>query len=232
MTVIDDAANARQERFFERETAAAAVRVFSLRIKGYGIPEALYCGKENAFALTRKPADAEPSAGITEPKSRFGRARGKPGVDVTAADSPQAKGRVERNRGIDRDRLVKELRLAGISTVAEANQFPEKTCLPKMNKKFSRPPAEEADARSPLGNANLKDILCFGHERTVGNDYVIRFEKRLFQILKPNKTLPRPKDKALIRILLDGGLSILWKETKLLVKELTNIQDQKIQQAA
>jgi hypothetical protein len=54
----------------------------------------------------------------------------------------------------------------------------------------------------------------------------------LFQILKTGKKLPRPKDKVVIRILLDGSLSVIWKETKLLVKELTNIQDQKIQKVA
>jgi hypothetical protein len=60
-------------------------------------PAALYCGRRNAFVLTREPADAELSQGIAKPKSRFGSACDKPGADVTAADSPQAKGRAERN---------------------------------------------------------------------------------------------------------------------------------------
>ena len=144
---------------------------------------------------------------------------------------PQAKGRVERNHGLDQDQLVKELRLKGISTIADANAFP-KTYLPKMNRKFSRPPADKADAHVPLGNACLRDIFCFEYERTVSNDYIIRFEKRLFQIIKSYKTLPRPKDSVLVRILLDGTLSIIWKDTKLLVKELTYTQRQKIQDAA
>jgi hypothetical protein len=74
--------------------------------------------------------------------------------------------------------------------------------------------------------------MCLEYERTVANNYVIRFETRLFQILKTKKPLPRPKDKVLVRVRLDGSISILWKETKLLVKELTNIQDQKIQKVA
>jgi hypothetical protein len=139
---------------------------------------------------------------------------------------------VERNHGLDQDRLVKKMRLAGISTIAEANRFLEKVYLPKMNRKFSRPPAEEADTHVPLGKVNLKDIFCFEHERVVSNDYVVRFEKRLFQILKTNKELPRPKDKVVIRILLDGSLSVIWKGTKLLVKELTNMHSQKIPDVA
>jgi hypothetical protein len=232
MTMIDDATNTRLACFFEGETTAAAMTVLSLWIKSYGIPEALYCDKKNAFVLTREPTDAELLSGVTEPKSHFGRACDKLGVQVIAANSPQAKGRVERNHGVDQDRLVKELRLAGISDIAGANRFLEKTYLPKMNGKFSRPPADKADAHVPPGNAGLKDILCFEYERTIGNDYVVRHEKHLFQILKSNKALPRPKDKVTVRIRLDGSLSLIWKETKLLVKELTNTQSHKIRDVA
>ena len=231
MTMIDDATNTRISQFFEQETIEAIMTVFSCWIRRYGIPDALYCDKKNAFVLTREPTDDELLAGIIEPKSHFGRACVKLGVTVIAAHSPQAKGRVERNHGVDQDRLVKELRLAGISTIAEANRFLEKNYLPKMNRKFSRPAAKPEDAHVPLGNVNLKDIMCLEYERTVANNYVVRFETCLFQILKSNKHLPRPKDKVLIRIRLDGSISIMWNETKLLVKELTNKQDHKIREA-
>jgi hypothetical protein len=232
MTMIDDATNTRISRFFEQETIEAVMTVFSLWIRRYGIPEALYCDKKNAFVLSREPTDKELLAGIIEPKSHFGRACEKLGVAVIAAHSPQAKGRVERNHGLDQDRLVKELRLADISTIAEANEFLEKNYLPKMNQKFSRPAAKPENAHVPLGNANLNDIMCLEYERTVANNYVIRFETRLFQILKTKNPLPRPKDKVLVRIRLDGSISIMWKEAKLLVKELTNMQDQKIRKVA
>jgi len=232
MTMIDDATNTRISRFFEQETLEAGLTVFSCWIRAYGIPEALYCDKKNAFVLTREATDDELLAGILEPKSHFGRACEKLGVTVITAHSPQAKGRVERNHGVDQDRLIKELRLAGISTIAEANQFLEKKYLPKMNKKFSRPAAKPENAHVPLGDVNLKDIMCMEFERTVANNYVIRFETRLFQILKSKKSLPRPKDKVLVRVRLDGSISVLWKNTILLVKELTNIQDHKNQKAA
>ena len=232
ITMIDDATNRRLSLFSEEETIIGAMEVFSYWIRSYGIPEALYCDKKNAFVLTREPTDSELLRGITEPKSHFGRACEKLGVQVIAANSPQAKGRVERNHGVDQDRLVKELRLAGISTIAEANKYLIKTYLPKMNHKFSRPPAKPDNAHVLLGNFDLKKIMCFEYERTVANNYVIRFENRLFQILKPNKVLPRPNDKVTVRVGLDGTISIIWKETELLVKELTNIKDQKIQKAA
>ena len=231
MTMIDDATNTRISCFFEQETIEAIMSVFSYWIRSYGIPEALYCDKKNAFVLTREPTDDELLSGLIEPKSHFGKACEKLGVTVITAHSPQAKGRVERNHGVDQDRFVKELRLAGISTIAEANRFLEKNYLPKMNRKFSRPAAQPEDAHVPLGAANLKDIMCLEYERTVANNYVIRFEPRLFQILKTEKALLHPKDKVLVRIRLDGSISILWKETKLLVKELANTQDHTIQKA-
>jgi hypothetical protein len=221
MTMTDDAANLRLALFFEEETTAGVMAVLSLWIRNYGIPQALYCDKKNAFVLTREPMDAELLAGITKPNSHFGRACGKLGVEVIAANSPQAKGRVERNHALDQDRLVKELRLAGIKTVEAANQFLLETCLPQMNGKFSRPASDPADAHIPLGNADLDEIFCFEHERVVSNDYVVRFECRLFQILKANKSLPRPKEKVMVRIRLDGSLSILWKGKILLVEELS-----------
>jgi hypothetical protein len=234
ITMIDDATNTRLSRFFDGETIEGAMTVLSCWIRTYGIPEALYCDKKNAFVLTREPSDAELLQGITEPKSHFGRACEKLGVVVIAAHSPQAKGRIERNHGIDQDRLIKEMRLLGISTIEEANQFLEKTYLPKMNQKFSRPPAQPEDMHVPLGVVCLKNIMCLEYERVIGNDFVIRYEKRLFQILKPknDKSFPRPKDKVTVRITLDGMISIIWKEAKLLVKELTNKQGQKSQEAA
>jgi transposase len=220
MTMIDDATNIRYSQFYEGETTASTMEVLSYWIKRYGIPQALYCDKKNAFVLTREPTDAELLSGTAEPKSHFGRACDKLGVEVIAANSPQAKGRVERNHALDQDRLVKELRLAGISTIPEANLFLERTYLPKINGKFSRPAADPAEAHVPLGTVGLGEILCFEHERKVANDYAVRFECRLFQILKTGKILPRPKDTVVVRIRLDGGLNILWKGKTLLVEEL------------
>jgi hypothetical protein len=103
---------------------------------------------------------------------------------------------------------VKELRLAGISTIEEANTFLLETYLPKINGKFSHPATCADDAHVPLGKTDLKDMMCFEYERTVSNDYVIRHECRLFQILKTGKPMPRPKDKVTVRVRLDGSYSI------------------------
>ena len=136
-----------------------AMTVLKMWIETYGIPESLYCDKKNAFVLTREPTDNELLKGITQPKSHFGKACDRLGIDVISANSPQAKGRVERNHGIDQDRLVKELRLVGISTLEEANTFLLETYLPLMNGKFSRPPKNADNAHVRLGAVTLDDIL-------------------------------------------------------------------------
>jgi hypothetical protein len=112
---------------------------------------------------------------------------------------------VERNHGVEQDRLVKELRLAGISTIAEANTFLREIYLPKMNTRFTRPSASKDDAHVPLLDVDLADILCFEYERTVSNDYyIVRLEKRLFQIMKENRNRPQPQKRVTVRKKLDG----------------------------
>jgi transposase len=220
MTMIDDATKVRLSEFFDEETMFGAMTVLKRWIQRYGIPESLYCDKKNAFVLTREPTDAEVLAGIVKPKSHFGRACGRLGIEVIAANSPQAKGRVERNHGVDQDRLVKALRLEGIGATTDANRFLRETYLPKMNGKFSRPARSGDDAHVNPGKANLDDILCMEFNRRISKDFIIRFQARLFQILKTNKPLPRTEDTVLVHIRLDNSIHVIWKDKPLLVKEI------------
>ncbi len=226
ITLIDDATKERLSQFFEEETMFGAMKVLKLWIEHYGIPESLYCDKKNAFVLIREPSDAELLKGITKPLSHFGRACKKLGIEVIAANSAQAKGRVERNHGVDQDRLVKELRLAGISTIEEANIFLLDRYLPKMNKKFGRPAVSNEDAHVKLFDVDLDSILCMEYERKVSRDYIIRFETRLFQILPEAVIKPRPGDTVIIRVTMDYSVSIIWKNKPIATKEIKLIFDE------
>ena len=106
MTMRDDATTIRYAQCSEEEPRARAMEVWSYGIKSYGIPQALYCDHKNAFVLTREPEDAELLQVITKPKSHFEKACDTLGVEVIPACSPQAKGRVERNHGLDQGRPV------------------------------------------------------------------------------------------------------------------------------
>ncbi|GAB6277849.1 MAG: hypothetical protein SAMD01599839_23890 [Rectinema sp.] len=104
------------------------------------------------------------------------------------ANSPQAKGRVERNHGVYQDRLAKGLRLAGISTIEEANRHLVQTYLPKINEKFAKAPLRPEDAHVPLTTpTSLDDIFSYETPCVVSNDYVISDKRRLFQIQRNNR---------------------------------------------
>jgi len=202
-----------------------AMTVLKMWIETYGIPQSLYCNKKNAFVLTREPTDSELLAGITRSKSHFGKACHRLESTVIPDYSPQAKGRVESNHGVDQNRLVKKLCLAGISAIEPDNAFPLKTYLPYMNDKFSRPPGSADDAHVKPGKVVLDDVLCMEHDRKVSKDYIVRFECRLFQILPEAKPKPRPGDTVLVRVKLDSFVHILWKNRHLLVKEIKTMFD-------
>jgi hypothetical protein len=219
MNMVDDAAGKTLSLLFEEETTAAAMTLLSCWIKKYGIPQALYCDRKNAYVTNREPTVEEQLAG-EEPRSHFEKACGKLDIKVIQANSPQAKGRVERNHAVYQDRFVKELRLAGISAIEEANSFLSKTYIPKINAKFAKLPADLRDAHVPLGKLNLREILCFEYRRSVSRDYVVSFERRLFQILKDSRPLPRPGDKVTVRVRLDSSLDIYYRDKKLSVKEI------------
>ena len=220
ITMIDDARKIRLSQFFDEETMFGAMKVLKLWIERHGIPESMYCDKKNAFVLTREPTDGEILDGILKPKSHFGKACERLGIEVIAANSPQAKGRVERNHGVDQNRLVKALRLEGICTIERANRYLLETYLPKMNGKFSRPARNSDDAHVKPCGVSLDDILCLEYERNVSKDYIIRFECRLFQVLPEAKNKPKPGKKVLVRVRMDSSVLFLWKNAPLLVKEL------------
>jgi hypothetical protein len=143
---------------------------------------------------------------------------------VLVADSPQAKGRVERNHGVYQDRFVKELRLAGISDIAEANRFLEETYLPAINAKFARPPVCRQDGHVPVLGVDLREIMCLEEMRVVSRDFVVSFHRRLFQILPGNRLQPRPGDKITVRVRLDKTLDLYYQGEKLSVTEIEKNQ--------
>ena len=226
MNTAGDATGKSPGMFFEQETIEAATGTLRRRIGPYGIPGALCRGKKNAFVLTREPAGAGLLDGTTEPESRFGKAREKPGIEVTAANSPRAKGRAERNHRARQDRLAGELRLVNISTAEKANGFLENTYLPKINRKFSLPHKERGDGHAPLMDIGLRKIFCFEFARPVSNGFAVRHDRRYYRILKDDKKSPRPGDRVTAGIYPDGAANIYRQEKKLLVGELEK-QDRK-----
>ncbi len=122
MVMVDDATNRMYCRFFEEETTRASYDVLEGWIQQHGLPGSLYVDRDSIYRCEGQPSVAEQLAG-KPPQTQFGRAMEALGINLILANSPQAKGRVERMNGTLQDRLVKEMRLAGINDIEGANRF-------------------------------------------------------------------------------------------------------------
>ncbi len=134
------------------------------------------------------------------------------------AQSPQAKGRIERAFGTLQDRLIKEMRLASISTKEEANEFLDRY-LPIYNKRFGKEPLKKADLhrRLPRG-VRLRDIFCIKGRRTITNGYLVKWRGRMFLIKDPSIAIRRRKVE--VREHFDGQMEIKFNGRYLKHKEI------------
>lgn len=215
MDMVDDATGCRLALLGPEETTEAAMRLLWQWIERYGIPKAVYVDKKSVYVTLREPTVEEQLAGV-EPQTAFGAACAKLGIELIAAHSPQAKGRVERTHGVYQDRFVKELALRRITTLDTANNLLQNGFTEQLNTKFAREPASAVDFHRPIPRRlALADVFCFEAFRTVQNDWTVRYENRHYQILEENRPLPKPKDKVLVRTRLDGSVQLLFRDKPL-----------------
>lgn len=213
MVMIDDATNRMYARFFEQETTRAAFDTFERYVRRYGLPQALYVDRDSIYRTERQPSLAEQLAD-EQPLTQFGRAMKELGVQLQLAYSPQAKGRVERRNGLLQDRLVKEMRLAGINDLDSANEFLEKRFLPQLNQRFWMKPAQPADVHRPLPG-NLNERLSWQQERIVQRDWTVAWQGRWFQIDPEHEGLSLAGRRVMVRELRNGAVQLLWRGQKL-----------------
>lgn len=200
MAYIDDATGSVYGRFYGYEGTIPAMDSFKRYIRKYGLPVSVYLDKHTTYkSWTRRDACEE-----AEPVSQFGRALKELGVRMLHAHSPQAKGRIERLFQTFQDRLVKEMRLKGVSTIPEANRFLA-SYLPGYNRRFSVPPKKAEDLHRTL-NADLDTILCIKTERTLKNDHTIQYKGTLYQIDDRTRA-----QKVMVEELIDGSMRIRHK---------------------
>lgn len=208
LMLIDDATGLIQHaEFVDSETTLNVMRAVKTYLRRHGRPIAFYVDKDSIYRVAKQKAV---QAGIKdEPLTQFKRAMSELDVEVICAHSPQAKGRVERSFKTHQDRLVKELRLAGISSMAAANTFLQRTYIPAHNERYALAPAQPGDAHRPLAaDIRLEQVLSVRESRVVQSDFTVQFEK-LFLQLRPEKSCRlRAKDRIDVEIRLDGGLHV------------------------
>ena len=149
MSMVDDATSRRHSLMSEEETSEAAMRLLWRWVVLYGAPRALYCDRKNVYLTDREPTMEEDLAG--EPAlTAFGRACRKLGIEIIAASSPQAKGRVERSHGVYQDRWVKELRLRKVTTLEGANELLHAGGFDaELNRRFAKRPLPRSICTRP-----------------------------------------------------------------------------------
>ena len=184
MAYIDDASSRVWARFYEYEGTIPAMDSFTRYGRRYGLPLAVYADKHTTYKSPAEPTVDEQLEGH-KPRSQFARSLAELGVELIHAHSPQAKGRVERLFATFQDRVIKELRLAGIATLEAANDFLE-TYLPAYNQRFTVPPAQAADLHRPRPSAQALDrILCLKTTRVLRRDWTVAHNGHLYQIHDP-----------------------------------------------
>jgi transposase InsO family protein len=203
VAMIDDATSKAVGRFYPAETTEAYMDLLGRYLRKRGRMIAMYVDRDSIFrAEDHDPRDPQPVL------TQFARALEELAIELSLAHSPQAKGRIERFFQTAQDRLVKELRLAGATTIQQANELLDKTFLPLFNRRFTVKAASGNNAHRPLHpSMNLQAILSIQQPRTVSNDYTIRLHNVLYQLLPPAWPGLRG-GKVIVEHRLDGSLHI------------------------
>lgn len=218
MVMVDDATSQAWAQFFEEETTRASYDMVEQWSGRHGLPQSLYVDRDSIYRCEGVGSVADQLAG-KEPQTQFGRAMEELAVELVLANSPQAKGRVERMNGTLQDRLVKALRLAGISDIKAANQFLRKKFLPVFNRKFAVPAASPADVHHKAPG-HLDEVLSWQEERVVQRDWTVVHERRWYQLDRHHEAMSLAGKKVIVRTLRDGRVQLEHAGKKLTWKEL------------
>jgi hypothetical protein len=176
IALIDDATSRVWGRFVLHDSSEENLRTLGGWLERYGRPLALYTDKNSLF-VTSRPVQWQEQLRDEPSRTQFGRALAELDIEWIAAQTPQAKGRIERLFGTLQDRLVKEMRLAEIRTLEQANRFLEITFWPFWDKRFAVQPAQSGDAHRGLQRAQrLEQILSVRVARTVASDHTVSWQ--------------------------------------------------------
>lgn len=221
IAMIDDATSRLFARFAPSDSGRSNREVIVAYIERFGRMMALYTDRASHFqSQTRKRemSDEPPFSSVI-----------KCGLDdldieLIPALSPQAKGRVERLFGTLQDRLLKEMRVAGISTLDDANRFLEENFIPFWNGRFAVRPQLPHDLHRPVPQGtDLMEIFADRQQRLIRSDFTIRYQNNFYQIPRATAKASMPGSRITIARRLDGALSFYWKSAPLAVSALPGL---------
>jgi transposase len=198
--------------FVQAESSWGYFRLFSEVFHAHGLSQSIYTDRHSVFWTDRQPTIEEQLIN-KKPTTEVGRALEELGVTLILANSPQAKGRIERLWNTFQDRLVSELRLAKAKTLEQAQAVLERY-LPEHNRKFAKP-AKALPAWRKVSAPQIDAALCFKQQRTVAKDNTISFEGTMLQIPKTSPFRSYANRRVDVHVLLDGAVEIFYKTQKI-----------------
>lgn len=210
IAMVDDATSRTWARFVRHDNTEENMRVLWGWLERYGRPVAFYTDKAAMFEAHPKPSGSMDEYGVDQ--TQITRALAELGIERISAHSPQAKGRIERFFHTAQDRLVKELRLAGVCTLEAANAWLDSDFLPSWQNRFAVPAANRTDAHRPLTELhNLPATLSHVEERRIANDYTIQFHNQRYQIARSSIGVAMKGQKLRVEARLDGTLAVRFQ---------------------
>ena len=221
--MIDDATSELTARFVNSDSTGENMRMVWSYVEKHGRPVAVYTDKASLFQVTPKvsrhwsKAERDPQ---NMPPTQIGRGLRELGIGWIPAHSPQAKGRVERSFATAQDRLVKGMRIAGVTTMEGANRYLEEEFVPWWNQHLAVAPANATDAHRPLGpEHDMVSALSHVETRQVASDYTIRCEGKIYQIARGGVVAGLRGANVRVERRLDGSLAARFREKILELKE-------------
>lgn len=205
--MIDDATSWSWGRFVNSDTTRHNMGVLWEYLEKNGRMLDVYTDRDSMFTVALRAGESEQKRREADRLTQLGRALRELGIGSILAYSPQAKGRIERSFLTAQDRLVKQLRLAKVVTLEQANTFLEKEYWPEWNAHFARPVTDFHNHHRPLTpQLNLAAILCHVEERVIGNDYTFSFAGRRYQILRSQVQAGMRRQRLRVELRLNGEL--------------------------
>jgi transposase len=216
INLIDDSTNTNLMLFDKQETMICACKILWSWICKYGIPQSIYCDRRNMYVGSGNK-DKE-KIELNNPKGYFRTMCDNLNINIIEANSPQAKGRIERSNKTHQDRLVKALRFNDITTIEEANKYLLNEYIKEHNERFSLSLQGNriVDIHRPIDtimgkNITLNDICYIEEIRKVNNDWTISYKGILYQLKKQSIYHPPCKSTVYVRKDINGNVSIFYR---------------------
>jgi hypothetical protein len=235
IAMIDDATSRLWARFVRHDSTEENMRLLWSYLEKFGRPLAFYTDKASLFQTAEKRRRDEPGVqkdAVEMPPTQIGRALRELGINWIAAHSPQAKGRVERNFRTAQDRLVKGMRVAGVTTIEQANVYLMDDYLAWWEREMTVEAAHSDNAHRELDQShNLAACLSHVETRQVRNDYTLRWDGALYQVERQGVSAGLRGADVRVEQRLDGSLAVRFRGRYLPISECQSRPEQKQVQA-